>query len=361
MTRISVPGELFAALWLDPLEAKSSFFHSLKVGFPRFVFPFPPVGLWARFLQHGFGVAGLFLCFAFFYFLEKRRDRITGVRGARSRRDVCWLGGTALCLAVLTWLAPASLSQWLTSVRHSFPLENLLTQVVAYVPLYHFLYLLGRRSSREQLEKSDRWLLGGVTFFLLLNVVGFGASRVSYLWTVAPFSLCLYWKTLSILSPDYGDKLVRLGALGVVAVYLFVLPVSGMGPLRTLDRPYLRGLWMKDLLASQFEAEDQFYRPLVEGRRTLWLCAGPNSLTDSLPVPSIANLYADQYARRSERHLRQIWSLNPPDLIVDCGFLADPRAEFLKPEILKPWIDQQYRRVAVRGLVGVYRHSDSKQ
>jgi hypothetical protein len=191
--------------------------------------------------------------------------------------------------------------------------------------------------------------------------VGQATSRAylvgSVLAGTAPAVLCLAADRLGL-----RPRSLRLPA-AVAALILIVSP----GTLVTFERlkpiaagPAFEGLWANPGAASFYASLWNDVRPLVAGRRTLWLAInGPWTAFGGLSVPSSLAVYAHAHRREHEEILFARWLADPPERIVRMPTVPIHDSYWAEGNRLELWIGGHYAKLWEGGTTSVWGFCDS--
>lgn len=169
------------------------------------------------------------------------------------------------------------------------------------------------------------------------------SSRLNYFYLNFPLLMGIF--LIAALELElWNRKYLFLVVLFVWGTTLFFrYPV--FSDLVRIKDPKLFGLWFGD--RNSVELYTKEIKPLVKGKRTLWLSnGGPHSLSESVPVRNVSILFFDQYHPRIEELLLEDWMKNPPEMIVRYWCAIHDNPSGINGKVFQSWVQDNYLQIA---------------
>jgi len=346
--------ELWKLMFSDAAQAKGNFLLMLKTALPRISFGFSEEHGRTWIIQHLAEVFSYCLIIGLNYLWYRKLFEHKNLEKPNAKH-ILNLKDLQICFGVFLVLiiVPILFSDFVFRVRESFfwfdeetRFSRVVTVFAFWLMMFNFIccfFVLYKRDGQFFRKRSVQLLL--FVFVLGLSVMAC-SSKFLYFFLNAPLLFGLFFvSVLNIHLWKRNPLIFVFGALNF-AIY-FYYPTHSLGPLIREEGPYVGGLLFSKTDSDFIESYTKKLRPLVQGKRTLWLVhGGPHSLSGSIPVRNVSNLYFDQYNIRIEESLVKDWMAHPPEMIVQDWFVTPDTSVWLRGEIFKSWIRDNYFEVA---------------
>jgi len=340
--------ELWRLMFKDAAEAKGNSLNIIKTAIPRMTFGTSEKHDFKWLLQHlaeflFFLVAVTINLLLYKQLLFQKLNSEKKETGRFTNRALIGLCAVFIFVMSVPLMVPSAV--FLVREKYYwFEQQYHLSQLV--LVFFSWIVLIGEGFYLFWLFKKENWRDNYKKILLLIFSVGLGffvcSSRFTYLFlTLALFAGYFFTSTLSL--GLWSRKSIVLVALLLWVGIYFYYPTHALGPQVRLEGSQLGGLWFGENDRSFVELYTQKLKPYVNGKRTLWLSmGGPHSLSGSVPVRNISNLYFDQFNSRIEESLVKDWMVNPPEMIVRYWYALPGNSVWLKSELFESWIKKNY-------------------
>jgi hypothetical protein len=346
--------ELWRLMFSDAAQAKGNFLLMLKTALPRISFgsSIEHGGLWV--VQHlAEGLSYLLIIGLNLWWYRKlfRTPKVNSkdLNQGLTERDlrICFL------VFLISILVPIVFSNFIFQIREKFfwfdeetRVSRIVTVFVFWLMMFNFLcgFIFLFKQDKDFFKNKSRQIL------LFLFVLGLSvmacSSKFLYFFLNAPLLFGMFFVCVLNLKIWNRTQLIGLFAGLVLGIY-FYYPTHSLGPMIREEGPYVGGLLFSKTDSDFVEVYTRKLRPFVQNKRTLWLVhGGPHSLSGSVPVRNVSNLYFDQYNVRIEESLVKDWMAHPPEMIVRDWFATPENSVWLRGEKFNNWIQDNYFEVA---------------
>jgi hypothetical protein len=330
-------------LFVDIGAVKGGPLMILGRAFPRLSFPIDAAGGHFRGLEIAL-TAPLLMGLAFlFWTMFRPKDQESA---NSSVAPALYLAGGLTALSLLTLLvsqgdAVGGVSyQILYSVTTQLPYMALVIGLGVFLLRRLRVLVAGRLDSRETNAVLAAALLAAL-------IIAQNASASTYFVYSAPVAMTAFIALVA-----------RAGALAIgwiaggAALPAIVLLCASPDTVRRVALPPespFAGLYATPDQARQVWFNWTRIRPLIAGKRTLWLAGGgPHSAYGGRAVPNVSSLFHDTHTPEYEDFFVDAWRRNPPERVV----WNEPT--FFKPERVQLWLAANYAPLLRDGKITVW-------
>jgi len=345
--------ELVRLMFTDAAQAKGNLFQMLKTALPRISFGHSEKRDRRWVLQHLAELSSYLIilftnliCYKKWIFNKNKSETIFSI----SLREVKLSFTVFFAILTLPLLFPEQVYSWRSRYfwfNEEFHVSELFLKFAFWMVLFNLFLCLGsniKRNRRFVLENPFWILVFGLSVGVNVLVC---ASRFSYFFLNTPLLLGFFMVTTLELGLWSRRSFYFIFSSLLLGVYFFY-PTHALARLTTIRDFKTQGLLFSIPGKDFVEFYTRNVRPWVSGKRTLWLThGGPHSLSGSIPVRNISNLYFDQYNTRIEESLVGDWFAHPPEMIVSDWFVTPDTSIWLKGKEFENWLNENYVQVGI--------------
>jgi hypothetical protein len=346
-------GELVRLMFSDAAQAKGNLFQMLKTAVPRISFGHSEKHDRRWLLQHLAELCSYLIilfanvvCYRKWIFYKSRSEKVFSI----SLREVKWCFVIFFVILTLPLLFPEQTYSWRSRYfwfNENHHTSDLFLKFVFWMVVCNlglWLWVAIKRNRRFFIENPFWIMMFGLSLGMNVLVC---VSRFSYLFLNAPLLLGFFVVATLEFRLWSRHLFFCLFSLGLLGIYFFY-PTHALAPLTTVRDFKTRGLLFSVPGKEYVEFYTRNIKPWVSGKRTLWLThGGPHSLSGSLPVRNVSNLYFDQYNTRIEESLVKEWMAHPPEMIIRDWFVTPDSSVWLKGKAFENWLNEHYVQVGM--------------